>query len=512
MSQHELRLLLGDQLNHQHSWFQEARPDVTYVLMEIRSETDYVRHHVQKVTAFFAAMRHFAAELQAQGHRVRYIRLDDPHNHQSFAANLRWLSAELQATSLAYQLPDEFRLDQQLQAVAESIELPVTVVDSEHFLTSREAVADFFVGKKTYLLESFYRHLRKKHSVLLDGNAPVGGKWNFDASNRNAYDSQVALPPPRPFVNDVADLVQMLEAQKVPTIGKITPTQLNWPISRAQALESLAHFCQHSLPHFGTYQDALTDADPFLFHSRLSFALNTKLLHPWEVIQRSLAEWEQRPQAISLAQVEGFVRQILGWREFIRGVYWAHMPDYATMNALGHQATLPSWFWNGETQMRCLQHTISQSLEYAYAHHIQRLMVTGNFALLAGIHPDAVDAWYLGIYIDAIEWVELPNTRGMSQFADGGLVATKPYCSSANYFKKMGNYCDGCLYNPKQRHGAGACPFNSLYWEFHARHRETFAQNHRLGMVYRTWDKMNPSERDKLIEHAQWIRGNLEDL
>ena len=507
-----LRLILGDQLNAQHSWFQEVRPEVVYVLMEVRQETDYVRHHVQKVVAFFAAMRAFAEMLRHQGHQVAYLTLDDPRNQQTLPENLKALLHEHQASRLEWMLPDEWRVDQQLQAFAASLELETAGVDSEHFFEPREALGTLFRGKKTYLMETFYRKMRQQHQVLVEGGKPVGGKWNFDQENRKRYDGAVPLPPVPHFHTDVSDLVRLLTDHGVTTVGSLAAGDLRWPVTREQGLQALEHFVQERLPFFGTYQDALTEEGPFLFHSLLSFALNVKLLSPREVVDRAIQEWKQRPEAISLAQLEGFVRQILGWREYMRGVYWAEMPGYRSQNFLEHDRPLPEWFWTGETQMRCLRQAVTQSLEHAYAHHIQRLMVTGNFALLAGVDPEAVDAWYLGIYVDALEWVELPNTRGMRQYADGGQVATKPYAASAKYLNRMGDHCVECAYDPKQKTGPRACPFNALYWEFFVRHRERLQGNHRIGMTYRTWDKMAPEAQQQLLEQASSIREHLEVL
>ncbi|MCB0636370.1 MAG: cryptochrome/photolyase family protein [Lewinella sp.] len=510
----ELRLLLGDQLNADHSWFKTVDDEVTYVLMETRSETDYVRHHIQKVVAFFLAMRHFAEELREQGHRVRYLRLDEEGTRQSIPDNLRRLIEAEGFTSWAYQLPDEYRLDQALRQLADELDLPVTVADTEHFLSERAAVRDLFAGKKTYLMETFYRSMRRRYHIMMeaDGETPVSGRWNYDSENRRKLPAKVNVPPHRLFDRDVRDLLAMLEAQEVKTFGRIDARHFMWPVTRAEAWQVLEDFAAHRLHAFGRYQDAMTVRDPFLFHSRLSFALNVKMLHPLEVVNYCVDYWRSHPDEVDLAQIEGFVRQIIGWREFMRGVYWARMPDYAAANFLAHDRPLPGWYWTGKTKMRCLSHAINQSLDHAYAHHIQRLMVTGNFALLLGVDPDEVDAWYLGIYIDAIEWVELTNTRGMSQFADGGLLATKPYVASANYLHKMGDYCSHCHYDHRARTGENACPFNSLYWDFMDRHRDKLANNPRIGMAYRTWDKMEADKKTALLEQAQRVKENVEEL
>jgi deoxyribodipyrimidine photolyase-related protein len=511
-SYHTLRLILGDQLNARHSWFRRKDPGVLYVLMEVRQETDYVVHHIQKVLAFFHAMRTFAEALSEAGHQVRYLALDDPKNRQDIPANIDWLVREHGTGRVEYQLPDEYRLDLQLKNARLPDGEAYVAVETEHFYTGRHELARHFQGKKTYLLESFYRMLRKQHRVLMAGDKPEGGQWNFDHENRNRYDGRVPVPRPLEFRHDVTALKAMIERAGARTIGDVEAGALGWPCNRRESLRLLSYFCEHILPWFGTYQDAMKSAEPYLFHSRLSFSLNTKMIAPREVVDAAIAAYRRDPKRISLPQVEGFVRQILGWREYVRGVYWARMPDYAKLNFFGHDRPLPSWYWTGKTSMRCLRHAVGQSLEHAYAHHIQRLMITGNFALLTGIDPGELDAWYLGIYIDAIEWVEITNTRGMSQFADSGLVGTKPYVSSANYIDKMSDYCSGCTYDKKIRHGDRACPFNSLYWYFHHVNRPLLEKNPRIGMVYRTWDKMAAAERDRTIRQAEAYLFDLERL
>lgn len=503
-----LRLILGDQLNAAHSWYKEKTPNVHYVLMEVRSETDYAPHHIQKVCALFASMRRFAQALESAGHQVTYIALDAPDN-RGFEGNLQRLIAEYGIECFEYQWPDEYRLDQLLQQM--DLGIPTEGVDTEHFLTERTELAEFFKGKKTYLMESFYRSMRKKYDLLMVAGAPEGGKWNYDGANRKKFPKNVVFPQPLEFTHDVRDIVEMLDREGVETIGTLDGKRLPWPTSRREAQEVLDYFAEHLLLQFGTYQDAMHTDDWSGYHSRLSFALNAKMLHPLDVVNRCIEEYRKRDD-IELNQIEGFVRQIIGWREYMRGVYWAHMPEYAEKNALRADRPLPSYFWTGETEMNCVHHSVKQSIDHAYAHHIQRLMVTGNFALLAGIHPDELDRWYLGIYIDAYEWVEITNTRGMSQFADGGIVGTKPYNSSANYINKMSNYCSGCHYQFKEKTGDKACPFNSLYWHFYERHREEFGRNPRIGMAYRNLDRMDPEQRAQIMQRAEWVLENLEEL
>jgi deoxyribodipyrimidine photolyase-related protein len=507
-----LRLVLGDQLNEKHFWFQKPEKSVTYVLMEIRQETDYVKHHVQKVLAFFAAMRAFAEKLKKEGHTVIYLRLDDPKNQQTIAGNIKGLLKEKRFTHFAYLLPDEYRLDVELRKLAKTLAVSCEAVDSKHFLTRRQDFKDFFAGKKRYLMESFYRQMRKKHNILMDGDKPQGGRWNFDADNRGRYDGRVPIPKPKLFRNDVRALYQMIEKAGVQTFGSVNPKSLIWPINRSQSRSLLNAFLKNGLKAFGTYQDAMTTESWSVFHARLSFALNTKMLHPLEVIEAAIRTWEKQKHTIKIQQIEGFVRQILGWREYMRGIYWTLMPKLGEMNFFNHRAALPDYYWTAETKMQCMRAAISQSLEHAYAHHIQRLMVTGNFALLAGVHPDQVDEWYLGVYIDAIQWVELPNTRAMSQWADGGLVATKPYVSSANYINKMSDYCGQCDYNRQKLHGEAACPFNCLFWDFFNRHHQKLAKNPRIGMMYRTWYRKDPKEQKRILKQAESYKKDLNRL
>jgi deoxyribodipyrimidine photolyase-related protein len=508
----KLRLILGDQLNASHSWFRELPDTARYVLMEVRSETDYCIHHIQKVVAFFKSMRRFSETLKQQGFEVQYLALDDPSNKQSISENIVSLTQKDTYSCFEYQLPDEYRLDQELQHLSATLAVPVVAVDTEHFFTTRNEVTDLFQGKKQFLMESFYREMRKKHVVLMSRGKPEGEQWNFDTENRKKLPKTQSIPPSITFNSSVTDLVTLLKKCKVKTFGEIDPNKFTWATSREEGLVLLEHFCRELLPLFGTYQDAMTISHDTLFHSQLSFVLNVKLLSPQEVIDRVIREFRSRPNEISLSQAEGFVRQILGWREYMRGMYWSMMPAFKKENFLGHSRPLPSFFWSGNTKMNCVRHAVSQSLRTAYAHHIQRLMITGNFALLAGVDPDELDRWYLGIYADAVEWVQITNTRGMSQFADGGKIATKPYVSSANYIHKMSNYCDGCAYDREKRTGSMACPFNSLYWNFFITHKEKLKKNPRIGMAYRNIDRMSHSEIKQITAQAEHYLSDIEKL
>ncbi|WP_079435622.1 cryptochrome/photolyase family protein [Zoogloea sp. LCSB751] len=505
-----LRLILGDQLNPLHSWFDETRPDVIYVLMEVRQETDYVLHHAQKILAIFAAMRDFARRLAEAGHRTHYLAIDEPTNRHSLPANLDALIDQHAATRLEYQAPDEYRLDRQLADYAGQLAIPAAMVDSEHFYTGRDDAAKLFENRKQWLMEHFYRHMRTRHDVLMAGGKPMGGQWNFDHDNRKPWPGLPREPADWRTRYDHSALWQSIVAAGVKSFGEPDADRLAWPLNREEALHHLDEFITEALPHFGDFQDALTYRAWRLFHSLLSFALNTKMLNPREVVARVAAA--HAAGRVPLAAAEGFIRQILGWREYVRGVYWARMPGYAEHNFFEHHQPLPEWFWTGQTRMRCVAHAIGQSLDHAYAHHIQRLMVIGNFALLAGLDPAALHRWYLGIYIDAFEWVELPNTLGMSQFADGGLLATKPYASSAAYIDRMSDYCKGCAYDKKARVGDKACPFNALYWDFFDRNRTRLGANHRLSMVFKQLDRFDEGTLTDIRQHAESIRNRLNML
>ncbi|MGC1514169.1 MAG: cryptochrome/photolyase family protein [Maribacter sp.] len=503
-----LRLVLGDQLNQKHSWFDEVDTDVTYIMAEMRQETDYVKHHIQKVVAFFMAMRSFKEELSAKGHRFVYLTITDPKNEQDLQKIISSYCEQTKAEKFEYQLPDEFRLDEQLKKISEQLSIETAAADTEHFYTTRYELKNFFAGKKQLIMESFYRMMRKKHDVMIVNDQPDGGKWNFDQSNRKKWKGEPTIPHERGFRKDVSELVSEIKKAEVTTFGNIEAESFNWPVTRADCLSVLNYFCKELLVHFGDFQDAMHTQEKYLFHSRLSFAMNSKILSPKEVIDKVLGHYYEHTDTIDISQVEGFVRQILGWREYMRGIYWKEMPDYARLNTLDNHNSLPDFFWTGKTKMNCLKHAIGQSLDTAYAHHIQRLMIIGNYALLTQVDPAEVDKWYLGVYIDAIEWVEITNTRGMSQFADGGIVATKPYVSSANYINKMGDYCSNCHYSHTQKLGEKACPFNALYWNFLDEKSAHFKDNHRMNMMMSLLGKKDEKELAEYKARAHEIIKN----
>ena len=507
----KLRLILGDQLNINHSWFTKADSNVIYCLFEMRQETDYVKHHIQKVAGFFSAMRNFADALQTQNHQVVYFKINDPKNTQNLISNISKLTTEHAIEKFEYLEPDEYRLDQQIKEFCRELPIKSDVFSTEHFYTEREDLQTFFKGKKQFLMERFYRNMRMKHQILMIDKQPEGGKWNYDASNRKKWKGEVLIPQEINFDNDVTEVLADIKKSGIATIGKINPTYFEYPISKKQSLIQLNYFCEHLLVHFGDYQDAMHTDKIYLFHSRISFAMNTKLISPKEIIETVLKTYRNNQDAIDISQVEGFIRQILGWREYMRGMYWMLMPNYKKENYLNNNNKLPSLFWTGNTKMNCLEKSVKNSLDNGYAHHIQRLMITGNFALLMGVDPDAIDAWYLGIYVDAIEWVQLPNTRGMSQFADGGKIATKPYVSSGSYIHKMSNYCSSCHYNKNKKFEEDACPFNSLYWNFLDEKQTVLSSNFRMKMMYSLLNKMSSEERIKIKEKATHIIQNIDE-
>ncbi len=504
-----LRLILGDQLNSNHSWFKRKNQNVLYFIAEMRQETDYVTHHIQKIVGFFSAMRNFSEELKNEGHNVEYWTLDDEDNTQNLSENLNYLIKKHSIDKFECLLPDEYRLDQQLKEFCSKLDISSEAFDTEHFYTKPDELAQFFEEKKQLVMEYFYRHMRKKHHILMANDKdPEGGKWNFDKSNRNKWKGEPTIPEVLDFKKDVSELVTLIKKEKINFIGEIDDANFPWPTSRKESLKLLQHFCDNLLIYFGDYQDAMDPNEKYLFHSRLSFSLNTKMLSPKEVIDKVIESGQQNRDEIDISQVEGFVRQILGWREYMRGMYWKEMPEYESKNELNCINPLPDFYWTGDTKMNCLNKAISQSLENAYAHHIQRLMITGNYALLTQSNPDEVDAWYLGIYIDALQWVEITNTRGMSQWADGGIIATKPYVSSGSYINKMSNYCKDCHYKVSKKTEEDACPFNALYWNFLSEKEKHFKDNQRMAMMLSMLHKMDKDLLTKYQKRAQHIIEN----
>ena len=485
-----LRLVLGDQLSLSLASLQHCDKAKDWLLMaEVREEAQYVKHHKKKIAYVFSAMRHFALVLEAHGYKLHYTEYTDPDNAGSLFGEVKRLCQEKEITCVVLTQCGEYRLHQDMLSWSERLNIPVEIYDDRRFLSSIDNFKQWANGRKQLRMEFFYREMRKSLSILMDDKQPRGGKWNFDSANRKALPKNIDLPSPTRFEPDgiTQKVIQLVKEHFSDHFGDID--DFNFATTREEALDVLNTFIDERLINFGDYQDAMAQDKPWLFHSHISFYLNSGLLLPLEVIEAAeIAYYEHN---LPLNAVEGFIRQILGWREYVRGLYWLKMPSYKAENFLNATRNLPEFFWTGETRMNCLSQCINDTKHNAYAHHIQRLMVLGNFALLAGLHPDDVNEWYLIVYADAYEWVELPNVTGMILFADGGELASKPYAASGSYINKMSNYCQHCHYSVKEKTGAQACPFNYLYWDFLSRNNEKLGGNQRLAMPYRTWAKMS---------------------
>ena len=500
-----LILVLGDQLSETLSALKSARKGAdTVVMAEVADETAYVRHHPKKIALIFAAMRKFAQALKEDGWTVAYTQFDDTDNAGSIVGELLRRAEQFEAQEILATEPGEWRLINALKYAP----LKVHILPDDRFIASHKEFEDWAEGRKQLRMEYFYRDMRRKTGLLMEGDQPAEGKWNFDHDNRKPAPDEITFEGPLRFepddvVNDVLDLV---DARFANHFGALRPFW--FATTRAQALEQLDHFVAHGLAKFGDFQDAMLNDNRFLYHGLVSTSLNIGLLTPLEVCAAAAKAYDDGKAPINA--VEGFIRQIIGWREYVRGIYMREGPDYAQRNALGHSRDLPWMYWGGETRMNCVSHAVAQTRDEAYAHHIQRLMVTGNFALLAGTDPTQLHEWYLAVYADAFEWVEAPNTVGMSQFADGGIIASKPYVSSGNYIDRMSDYCKSCAYSVKEKTGEAACPFNLLYWHFLIRHRDRFAGNPRMGQMYRTWDKMDKTRRDAVLAGGDAILAKLD--
>ena len=496
-----LILVLGDQLSPNLSSLDACDPSRDMVLMcEVSEEASYVRHHKKKIILLFSAMRHFADELRGLGWRVAYTKFDDQGNAGSFSGEVARAVADYGPERLVVTEPGEWRVLEAVRSWSRRLRIPVDIVPDHRFISPITEFAEWVNGRKQLRMEYFYRDMRRKTGLLMDGDAPAGGVWNLDHDNRKPAKADLFMPEPAHFQQDAMtrEVVALVKSRFADHFGDADPFW--FAVTRADAEAAFDRFIAEGLAKFGDYQDAMLTGQKFLNHAVVSMYLNCGLLDPLAMCRK--VEEAYRDGAVPLNAAEGFIRQIIGWREYVRGIYWLKMPDYAASNVLGHTRALPGFYWTGDTKMACVRAAVTQTKEEAYAHHIQRLMVTGNFALLAGISPQALHEWYLAVYADAYEWVELPNTIGMSQFADGGLLASKPYAASGAYINRMSDYCKGCAYDVKARTGPKACPFNALYWDFISRHAETIKSNPRMAQMVRTYDKFEDSEKARIAESA----------
>ncbi|PWE18021.1 cryptochrome/photolyase family protein [Marinicauda salina] len=497
-----LRLVLGDQLTRDIASLRDLDPEADLVVMaEVDTEATYVRHHKKKIAFVFSAMRHFAAELEAEGVRIAYTRIDDPDNTHNLRGEVARALEPGGFDEVVAVEPGEYRLREEMESWPGALGVPVQVRRDDRFICSRERFDAWAEGRKRLTMEYFYREMRRETGLLMEGDEPAGGRWNFDHDNRQALPTGIDIPE-RPAVAPDAITREVLDTvadRYADHFGDLEP--FGYAVASADAEAQLDWFVAHALPRFGDYQDAMAEGEAFLFHSVLSMYLNAGLLDPMAVCRVAEQAWRDGEAPINA--VEGFIRQVLGWREFVRGIYWRFMPGYLERNHLAATRPLPDFYWTGETDMACVADVVRTTRKHAYAHHIQRLMVTGNFALLAGVDPAEVNAWYLAVYADAYEWVEAPNTHGMALYADGGLMATKPYAAGGAYIDRMSNHCAGCAYSVKAKTGETACPFNYLYWNFLIENEDRLRDNHRLGMIYNTLDRMSAEKRSAVRADAR---------
>ena len=515
-----LILVLGDQLDERSAAFDDFNPRTDAVWMaEVAHESEKVWVAKPRIAIFLAAMRHFRDALLERGWRVFYRALTAKSAEwsglsgkgtpgETFARQLAWTIAQTHPKKLIIVEPGEWSVREEIATLAHAAGVPLDIRADRHFVCTVSEFAAHAKDRKQLRMEYFYREMRVKAGVLMDGNKPAGGEWNFDHDNRESFgkNGPGLLPAPRLFPPDATtrEVLAMVNARFAKHPGELE--KFDWPVTAAEAREALDDFIAHRLPDFGRWEDAMWSGEPWLYHSRLSAALNLKLLDPREVLAAAERAW--RESRAPIASVEGFIRQIIGWREYVRGIYWRFMPGYLDRNTLGADQPLPAFYWTGETGMNCLRHTLRQTLDYGYAHHIQRLMVTGLFSLLLGVRPREIHEWYLAVYVDAVEWVELPNTLGMSQYADGGVMASKPYIASGKYIQRMSNYCTGCRFDPAERTGPRACPFTTLYWDFLLRHEVALAKNPRIVMQVRNLKRLTSEQKAAIRRQAGRVRAD----
>ena len=501
--------ILGDQLNLNISSLKNCDKEKDIILMcKVFEECTTPKHHKKKIAFILSCMRHFADELKNSGFNISYLKLDDQKNTHSFKSEILRFCKKHNTNNVKVTHPGEYRVLQSLNSLAnENINLQI--LEDDRFLCSQDEFKNFAKGKKSLLMESFYRKMRVKYSILMDGDKPIGGKWNYDLENRKPPQKGLKIPShyqnqPDEITKEVLDLVNKKFGDH---FGDIEP--FYFAINRKQAVLALQKFIDERLKDFGSYQDAMIEDEDFMFHSHIGFYLNNGLLEPLEVIK--LVEEEYKNGKVNINSAEGFIRQILGWREYIRGIYWLKMPQYKELNFLNAKNKLPEFYWGGNTKMNCIKECVRNTKQNSYAHHIQRLMVLGNFALIAGVNPAYVNEWYLIVYADAYEWVELPNVSGMVLFADGGILATKPYAASGSYINKMSNYCQNCSYKVKEKNGEDACPFNYLYWNFLIENEAVLKKNHRMAMIYRVLEKFDGKKIKNIKNDSQKFLNQIYD-
>ncbi|MFP4312875.1 MAG: cryptochrome/photolyase family protein [Alphaproteobacteria bacterium] len=503
-----LVLILGDQLSRDISALQDFDPAQDHILMcEVMEEATYVRHHKKKIAFLFSAMRHFAQDIKERGCTIRYTKLDDKDNAGSFFGEVKRFCAHHKPQQIIVTMPGEYRVLQDMKGWEKKTGIPLDIREDERFLCTPYEFSEWAEGRKSLRMEFFYREMRRKYDILMDGDKPEGGEWNYDNENRKP--PKEGLQIPAPYSANIDDITQeciTLVSEKFGDhFGDLEP--FYFAVTREQALYALNKFIDERLPTFGDYQDAMVQGEPWMFHAHLSFYLNCGLLNPLEVVQK--AEQAYKDGSVPLNAAEGFIRQIIGWREYVRGIYWLKMPDYAQENYLQAKRKLPQFYWDGQTKMNCLRQCVLETKENAYAHHIQRLMVLGNFALIAGLNPEEVNEWYLIVYADSYEWVELPNVSGMILFADGGFLGSKPYAAGGAYINRMSDYCKNCSYKVTKKNGAEACPFNYLYWDFFLRHEDKLKGNPRLNHAYRYVNKMEADKKQAIKEDARRFLDSL---
>lgn len=506
-----LTIVLGDQLDHESAAFDGFENDRDLVWMaEVKEESTHVPSHKVRTALFLSAMRHFAEEMRAKGRRVEYRKLNARNNDGSLDPELRKAITRFKPEALVVIEPGEYRVEEKLKQVAAALDVRLEIRPDRHFFCSRSEFAAWAKAHGQLRMEFFYRDMRRKSGVLMEHAKPEGERWNFDAENRKSFGKTgpgmlLAAPhvfPPDAITREILDLVEKTFADNPGSLK-----HFDFPVTAADAQMALADFIEHRLPDFGTFQDAMWTNEPYLFHSRISAMMNLKLLNP-RIVLMAAEDAYHRGHA-PLSAVEGYIRQILGWREYVHGVYWLHMPQYLDENALEAYEDLPDLYWTGETDMNCLKQAIGQTLEYGYAHHIQRLMVNGLFSLLFGVKPVEIHRWYLAIYWDAVEWVELPNVLGMSQYADGGFMASKPYVATGKYISRMSNYCAGCRYKPEEAIGEDACPFTTLYWDFLLKHEKRLETNQRMTLQVKHLRGMTAELKDAIRTEARQFRESL---